>query len=541
MLLENKMEPQSKLSFGVLIARVLSIGICICGLTVGSTESGKAGKKETDLFAKPQVYRIEINVGAVDTESLKNSPRKYVPATVRIDGTTYKNVGVHLKGSTGSFRDIDDKPGLTLNFAKFDSGAGLGELEKIHLNNSVEDPSFLNEYIGSELFREAGVPAARVKFALVTLNRKSRGLYVVKEGFSEKFLAKYFSIPDGDLYDTDWGHDIDREMKNHASKAKSRISHAFQATLEAVKELDAEKRWESLNVSVDMPLFLNFMATEMILSHRDGYSMAKNNFWIYVNPENGRMVFLPSGMDQLFGKADLPWNGNMAGIVSQAVMKTPVAEHEFKDAIKRLLPQLLAAENVDKLMKEALLALQNGVSRREFTLIKLEADALKERIAERRGFLLEEMRQPEPAPLQFKGSIAKLQNWEAIDPPINGKMEIVPAKASSDGYLHIESKGETIASWRTQAFLNPGKYTFRAKVSCRDVQDLPYGKASGARLRIIGLSRSSAEGYKQSEWQTLELPFEVRSMMERVDFVAELRASAGEAWFDRGTMEVIKN
>jgi spore coat protein CotH len=181
-----------------------------------------------------------------------------------------------------------------------------------------------------------------------------------------------------------------------------------------------------------MPRFLNFMATEMILSHRDGYSMAKNNFWIYVNPENGRMVFLPSGMDQLFGKADLPWNGNMAGIVSQAVMKTAVAEHEFKDAIKRLLPQLLAAENVDKLMKEALLALQNGVSRREFTLIKREADALKQRIAERRGFLLEQMSQPEPAPLQFKGSIAKLQNWEAIDPPINGKMEIVPAKASSD-------------------------------------------------------------------------------------------------------------
>jgi hypothetical protein len=30
-------------------------------------------------------------------------------------------------------------------------------------------------------------------------------------------------------------------------------------------------------------------------------------------------------------------------------------------------------------------------------------------------------------------------------------------------------------------------------------------------------------------------------MMERVDFVAELRASSGEAWFDRGTMEVIKN
>jgi hypothetical protein len=71
----------------------------------------------------------------------------------------------------------------------------LGELRKIHLNNSVEDPTYLREQLGGELFRAAdAVP--RVGHALVVLDGRSR-LYVLKEGFTEELLARHFRRGDG--------------------------------------------------------------------------------------------------------------------------------------------------------------------------------------------------------------------------------------------------------------------------------------------------------------------------------------------------------
>src|SRR5262249_24800029 len=118
-------------------------------------------------------------------------------------GRTYFPVGIHLKGSTGSFRSLDDKPAFTLNFDRFSRGTRFHGLRKIHLNNSVEDPSYLNEMIGSELFRAAGVPAPRVTHARVELNGTPLGLYVLKEGFTEDLAGRYFKRTDGNWSESD--------------------------------------------------------------------------------------------------------------------------------------------------------------------------------------------------------------------------------------------------------------------------------------------------------------------------------------------------
>ena len=124
-------------------------------------------------------------------------------------------VGLHIKGRVGSFRPIDDKPALTLSFDKFTPGQRFYGLRKVYLNNSVEDPTYLNEALGSELFRAAGVPAPRVGLAKVELNGRPLGLYVLKEGFAEEFLALYFRDPKGNLYDNDTGHDVDERLAKH--------------------------------------------------------------------------------------------------------------------------------------------------------------------------------------------------------------------------------------------------------------------------------------------------------------------------------------
>src|SRR6266704_5304965 len=166
------------------------------------------------FFTNPVVYRIHVEVTPEALANLRKDPRKFVHATVKEGGETYSDVALHLKGQAGSFRGVDDpKPGFTLSFSKFESRRKFHGARKIHLNNAVQDASFLNENLAGELFRAAGVPAARVTYALVELNERKLGLYVLKEGISEDFLSLYFRNPKGNLYDMEGGREVTEPMK----------------------------------------------------------------------------------------------------------------------------------------------------------------------------------------------------------------------------------------------------------------------------------------------------------------------------------------
>src|SRR5206468_10536809 len=95
-----------------------------------------------EFFASPQISELKIEITGTNLSALQQRNREYVRATVREGDTVYKDVAVHLKGAAGSFRGLDDPqqgPALTLNFDKFHEHQKFHGLDKIHLNNSVQD------------------------------------------------------------------------------------------------------------------------------------------------------------------------------------------------------------------------------------------------------------------------------------------------------------------------------------------------------------------------------------------------------------------
>ena len=182
-----------------------------------------------DLFANGAARQLRIEIAPAGLASLRRDPREFVRATVKEEGTIYDDVAVHLKGSIGSFREVDDKPALTLDFNRFDTRQRFHGLRRIHLNNSVEDPSYCNELLGSELFRAAGIPAPRVAHAVVTLNGRRLGLYVLKEGFTEDFLGCYFKQVGGNLYEPGEGHDVNQRLKRNSVQAPKQDRAAVEA------------------------------------------------------------------------------------------------------------------------------------------------------------------------------------------------------------------------------------------------------------------------------------------------------------------------
>jgi hypothetical protein len=77
------------------------------------------------IFSNGSPCQIEIQLSPASVERLRAEGREYVEGTLKSGDQSFRNVGIHLKGSSGSYRDIDDKPGFTIDFARYLASAPL--------------------------------------------------------------------------------------------------------------------------------------------------------------------------------------------------------------------------------------------------------------------------------------------------------------------------------------------------------------------------------------------------------------------------------
>ena len=495
-----------------------------------------------DLFAGGGVRHLRLEVAPDDLAGLRRDSRRYVRATVREGKESYGNVGVHLKGRTGSFRGIDGKPSLTLNFGRFTFDQRFHGLRKIHLNNSVEDPSYLNEYLGGEIFRAAGVPAPRVAFALVELNGRKLGLYTLKEGFTEDFLKLYFQHTNGNLYETGTdpeSHDVNGPMKRSLGEGSNDRAD-LRALAAAAQEPDLARRWQQLEQVLDVGRFVSFMAAEVLICHRDGYCLARNNFRIYHDVETDKLMFLPQGMDNLLGRPDLTWQPRMAGLVAKAVWEVPEGRRRYRERIGVLLTNVFKVAELTDRVNQLVAQIRPALNGRAARELEQQASVVKERIAQRALELGKQLSEPEPRPVPFENDIAKPTGWRIVDKPAGGRLEQCRA-LDGRAALRITAGPVTAASWRAKVLLAAGRYRFEGLATTAGVIPLKFGKSKGARLRVSGLEASpSHELIGDSTWQPLAVEFAVGPGAEEVELICELRASKGEVWFDLESLRLVR-
>ena len=152
----------------IALASLSGTGFAAAPVITGRS-AATASDATVELFEKP-IPRIELTLDPSALQTLRIEPRIYVRATLREGTNVFRDIALKLKGARGSFRPVDDRPALTLNMDKFIGGQKFHGLDKLHLNNSVQDPTLMNEIICGELFRAAGVPTPRATHARVLLN-----------------------------------------------------------------------------------------------------------------------------------------------------------------------------------------------------------------------------------------------------------------------------------------------------------------------------------------------------------------------------------
>ena len=338
-----------------------------------------------DVF-KPvgPVPRVRVTLDEANLKALKGDPRKYVHGTVKIDDQTFNDVGVHIKGAAGSGRPWDDKPALTVNFDKFAKGQAWKGLDKIHLNNSVQDASYLNEIVCSELCAAMGLPTARAAHAVVELNGRKVGLHVLKEGYNNAFVRRNFPAQrDGNLYDGGFLTDIDGDLKLEAGTDVKRAD--LKAIVKACQINDVKKRYDEVSKLVDVDRFCIDAAVQILGTDWDGYVRNRNNYRLYV-PTGGKAVFIPHGMDQMFqNPGEQLWQG-WGGLVARAILDAPEGKKKTLEKLKEITDKHFTPEKfnprIDLWVKRAKegLAAQNKDWANQFEgEAKNEKNRLKER------------------------------------------------------------------------------------------------------------------------------------------------------------------
>lgn len=512
----------------------------------------KSGKAAKAFFDEGMVPEVRIEISAQELQKIQAGHRPYVRCTVTetvtIKGkkqeTTFNDVGIKMKGAAGSFRPINDRPALTVNMDKFKKGQSFHGLDKFHLNNSVQDGSLMCELVSGHLFRQAGVPAARTTHARVWLNKRDLGIYVLKEGFDPTFLRNYFDKPKGNLYDGGFCREIDQALEKDCGTGPN--DHSDLKALRAACAIpDVTKRQAELEKRLDIDQFLSFAAMEMLTCHWDGYCRTRNNYRIYFNPANGKAIFFPHGMDQMFADANFPLF-EISGIVGSAIIQVPEFNQRFRKRLKEL-SALLAPEKMNPIiddvvvrLKPVLEAMNKDQARSYLGNIQGVKNQLKQRYISVQKSLKLYVELP-PSKVNAKGELL-VTDWTEVketDDAVHAIQKLPDNKNAL--VLKTGPSKRCVASWRRTIVLPQGKYELQALIKTVGVVANPdtNQKVSGAGLRVSGGTRTnSLDG--NTDWKLQKHTFEVTQDNQPVVLIAELRATAGMALFDTSSLKIVR-
>jgi hypothetical protein len=519
------------------------------GGSAKAAESGTKADASVEFFESGVVPHLRIEISGTNLANLRRDNRKYVRAKVSEGDTVYPEVAIHLKGAAGSFRGLEDRPALTLNFGKFQPHQRYHGLDKLHLNNSVQDPSYMTEILCGDLFLAAGVPAARGAHARVVLNGRELGLYVLKEGFDKTFLRRHFKNVNGNLYDGGFLRDLTEPLDKTSGEDVANYAD-LKAVVAAAQERDPAKRFARLEQVLDMERFLSFLALEAMTWHWDGYGMKKNNYRIYHQPDVNKVVFLPHGMDQMFWEPNGPILPNFDGLVARAVVGASEGRERYYDRLAWLRTNVFKVETLTNRINQlqarlrpVLAALSRGTARNHDGAV----DHLRQLILERAAYLDKQLGQARPKPIKFdaEGVAVLAQEWRVEDNEGGGSLDQPRLGAPGAGgrqTLHIRARrARCTASWRTRVHLEPGTYRFEALARCAGLAPTRDERGEGAGIRISGSQRPRPNKLRgEASWTPLAYDFKVLPGTEEVELVCELRASKGDVWFDARAFKLVR-
>ena len=314
---------------------------------------------------------------------------------------------------------------------------------------------------------------------------------------------------------------------------------AIKELTAACNEGDNAKRWERLGKILDADLFASYCAMEAILCHWDGYSFNRTNYRFYLDPDSGKFSFFLHGMDQTFSDVNFPLMRDFGATVSNAFMRCPEGSKLYKTKLQMIHENVLKPIDWGARVTEVGGKVREALEQKNPQWAKDyngQINSARERVTQRVA-IVGKMLGDVPKPFDFDAQgVAKIpKDWHA-----EGSAAQIEERADGGKpCLFIRADGETSASWRRSLVLEPGNYRFEARLRTKAVTASQSSAGEGAGLRISGGSRNSANALSgDAAWQNVVFPFSASG--GDVVLVVELRATKGELWCEKGSLQIVR-
>ena len=187
------------------MALVLSL-LFMNGSSIGIQAASTVMGYEDKLFDTSKVHTLDILME--DWEGFLDNCRseEYYECNVVIDGEAFKNVAIRGKGNT-SLTQVEsygnDRYSYKIEFDHYDNALTYHGLDKLCLNNIIQDNTYMKDYLTYQMMGDMGVAAPLCSYVYITVNGEDWGLYLAVEAVEDSFLQRNYGKNYGELYKPD--------------------------------------------------------------------------------------------------------------------------------------------------------------------------------------------------------------------------------------------------------------------------------------------------------------------------------------------------
>jgi len=300
----------------------------------------------------------------------------WVPCSFNFEGKEWYNVGIRYKGNSSlrsAYSSGNKKLSLKLDFDQFEDdfpalkNQRFYGFKQLNLNNNFDDASLMREKVGSDLFRQFGIASAQTTFCVIYIDYGTGpqyyGVYTLVEEVDNTVISTQFNDDSGNLYKPDGDaasfaagsyNEDQLELKTNKKKADySDVRALYDVLHSSTRETDTKAWTEELESIFDVDSYVKWLAANTIIQNWDTYGSMTHNYYLYNNPENNLLTWIPWDNNEAFQDGKQGSNSSLNYYETDS--SWPLIDYilnidEYKNAYDNYLQQFIDEVFVPKTM-----------------------------------------------------------------------------------------------------------------------------------------------------------------------------------------------
>lgn len=284
----------------------------LCGLALMASVATTSAQ---DLYDPTVLRTMAFQFHDANWESLLRSnyaAQVNILADLTVDGVTYPNVGVRIRGNT-SYTALpagSQKFSLNVELDAVDTEQDLMGYGSLNLNNAFHDPTFCREVLYNNYVSQF-MPHPRANHVVVTLNGQNWGVYANVQQFNKTMLSSHFADTSG----------LRIKCANNPNGPGLRYNGALPSGYTGYEIKDAGgfldpwaphiavcnavtngalANWQTIDSTFAIDPSIWSVVFENILTDDDSYVNKGADFMTYRNPTDGRTFLLQTDANETF-------------------------------------------------------------------------------------------------------------------------------------------------------------------------------------------------------------------------------------------------